>query len=310
MDDRTALGIARREDDSANSRNADRASTHGTGFQRHIKLQPRQSVVSAGLRGLPDRLDFSMGRGIVPADGTIVSLSDKCSGHGIDYDGPDRNLAQRTRTARKIESDQHGVNRGLSGHDSISYTVVMRIVSGKFKGRPLKTPDGRGTRPTSDRARESLFNVLAHADWAPAMEGARVIDLFAGSGALGFEAISRGAAFCLFVETDHAARGAIRANVDTLQLFGITRIHRRSATDLGPKPAGVGEPFTLAFLDPPYNKGLVEPCLRNLFEGDWLSPEAIAVVETAADETPDLHGWDVLDTRDSGAAKLTIVKRS
>ncbi len=185
----------------------------------------------------------------------------------------------------------------------------MRIVAGQFKGRPLKAPEGRGTRPTSDRARESLFNVLAHADWAPAMQGARVIDLFAGSGALGFEAISRGAAFCLFVETEHAARGAIRANVDTLQLFGITRIHRRSATDLGPKPAGVGAPFNLAFLDPPYHKGLVEPCLANLVEGAWLAENAVAVVETARDETPDLSEWEILDERESGAAMLRVVRR-
>jgi len=186
----------------------------------------------------------------------------------------------------------------------------MRIVAGQFKGRPLKAPDGRGTRPTSDRARESLFNVLAHADWAPSLLGARVIDLFAGSGALGFEAISRGAAFCLFVETDHAARGAIRANVDALQLFGKTRIHRRSATDLGPKPAGVGGPFNLAFLDPPYHKGLIEPCLANLVEGGWLSDDAIAVVETASDETPTLTGWETLDERESGAAMMRIVRQA
>ena len=86
----------------------------------------------------------------------------------------------------------------------------MRIVAGDHKGRPIKTPAGRGTRPTSDRAREAIFNRLAHADWAPPLEGARVMDLFAGSGALGLEAVSRGAAFCLFVETDHAARGAMR----------------------------------------------------------------------------------------------------
>jgi 16S rRNA G966 N2-methylase RsmD len=116
----------------------------------------------------------------------------------------------------------------------------MRIIGGKLKGRTIKAPDGQGTRPTSDRARESLFNILAHADWAPALEGARVIDAFAGSGSLGFEAISRGAAFCLFVETEAAARGCIRDNVETFQLFGNTRIHRRSATDLGPKPAGLG----------------------------------------------------------------------
>ena len=180
----------------------------------------------------------------------------------------------------------------------------MRIVAGQFKGRPIQAPKSDATRPTSDRARESLFNMLAHAAWAPELEGARVIDLFAGSGALGFEAISRGASFCLFVETAHAARGAIRQNVDTLSLFGKTRIHRRSATDLGEKPAGLGTPFNLAFMDPPYNKSLVEPCLRVLRDGGWLADDALIVVETAADEAPDLSGWDLVAERSIGAAKI------
>ena len=134
----------------------------------------------------------------------------------------------------------------------------MRIVSGRWRGRALASPPGLATRPTSDRARQALFDVLAHAPWAPALEGARVIDLFAGSGALGFEALSRGAASCLFVETDEAARGAIRDNADALGALGCTRVHRRDATDLGPRPASAGEAFRLAFLDPPYTKGLGE----------------------------------------------------
>jgi 16S rRNA (guanine(966)-N(2))-methyltransferase RsmD len=102
----------------------------------------------------------------------------------------------------------------------------MRIVSGALKGRNLVAPPGQGTRPTSDRARQAVFNILEHAAWAPPLAGARVIDLFAGSGALGFEALSRGAAFCLFVETEAAARGAIRDNAEAFALFGRTRIHR------------------------------------------------------------------------------------
>ena len=186
----------------------------------------------------------------------------------------------------------------------------MRIISGRFKGHPIVAPKGQNTRPTSDRARESLFNVLAHADWAPELEGARVIDLFAGSGALGFEAMSRGGAFCLFVETDSSARGTIRDNIEALQLFGNTRIHRRSATDLGPKPAGVGEPFTLAFMDPPYNQGLVTPCLQTLKAGAWLSPGALVVVETEANEAFEHPGWDVVDERSAGKAKLTMLKQA
>lgn len=133
----------------------------------------------------------------------------------------------------------------------------MRIVSGEFKGRAIAAPAGRDTRPTSDRARESLFNVLLHAPWSPGIKDRRVLDLFAGSGALGLEAMSRGAAFALFVETDAAARGAIRDNIESLGLFGTTRIHRRDATDLGVKPAGLGDPFDLVFLDPPIARGLV-----------------------------------------------------
>ncbi len=186
----------------------------------------------------------------------------------------------------------------------------MRIVAGQHKGRAITAPKGRSTRPTSDRAREALFNVLAHADWAPPLEGARVIDLFAGSGALGLEAISRGAAFCLFVETDHGARGAIRANIEAMGLYGVTRLHRRSATDLGDKPAGVGAPFTLAFLDPPYGKGLVRPALETLVKGHWLTAAALAVVEVSADDAVEPpQGWRIDDERTSGAARILCLSR-
>ncbi|HVY90606.1 MAG TPA: 16S rRNA (guanine(966)-N(2))-methyltransferase RsmD [Hyphomonadaceae bacterium] len=185
----------------------------------------------------------------------------------------------------------------------------MRIVGGNFKGRALRAPDGAGTRPTSDRARESLFNVLAHAEWAPPLEGARVIDTFAGSGALGLEAISRGAAFCLFIETDAAARGIIRDNIEALQLFGITRIHRRSATDLGPKPAGLGAPFDLVFMDPPYALNLVPPALSQLQQGAWITGDALVVAETSAREpAPVAPGWIALDERVYGAARVSFLR--
>lgn len=184
----------------------------------------------------------------------------------------------------------------------------MRIVGGKFKGRALRAPEGRDTRPTSDRARESIFNVLAHAEWAPPLDGARIIDAFAGSGALGFEAMSRGGAFCLFVETDSAARGCIRDNVETFQLFGNTRIHRRSATDLGPKPAGLGEPFNLVFMDPPYAYDLVPPALEQLRLGAWITPEALIVAETASGApAPVTPGWTLLDERTYGAARISFL---
>lgn len=185
----------------------------------------------------------------------------------------------------------------------------MRIVSGGLRGRNLITPEGQGTRPTSDRARQAVFNILEHAAWAPELRGARVMDLFAGSGALGFEAISRGAAFCLFVETDEAARGAIRENIDALGLFGATRIHRRDATDLGLRPASAGEPFDLAFMDPPYRQGLAERALAGLAEGGWLKPGALVLVERGSDEA-DLSapGYEVLDTRDYGAARVSFLR--
>lgn len=186
----------------------------------------------------------------------------------------------------------------------------MRIVGGQFKGRALKAPEGRDTRPTSDRAREAVFNILEHAEWSRNLEGARVLDLFAGSGALGFEALSRGAAFALFVETDAGARGAIRDNIEALRLFGVTRIHRRDATDLGAKPAGVGEPFSLVFLDPPYSKGLGERALCRLHENGWVTPDALIVYECGADEAPTLAGFAVLDERRYGAAKVLFLRRA
>ena len=187
----------------------------------------------------------------------------------------------------------------------------MRIIAGTLKGRTIRTPEGRTTRPTSDRARESLFNVLAHADWAPGLEGARIIDTFAGSGALGFEAISRGGAFCLFVETDAAARGCIRDNVEAFQLFGATRIHRRSATDLGSKPAGLGAPFDLVFMDPPYALNLVPPALEQLLLGQWIAPDALVIAETGSNEpAPETPGWTLLDERTYGAARVSFLRTS
>jgi 16S rRNA (guanine966-N2)-methyltransferase len=187
--------------------------------------------------------------------------------------------------------------------------MSLRIVSGEFRGKALAAPDGRTTRPTSDRARQAIFNILEHAAWSEGVRDARVIDLFAGSGALGFEALSRGAAFCLFVETDEAARGAIRENVDALGLFGRTRVHRRDATQLGQRPGADGPAFGLAFLDPPYGKGLGETALEKLAEGGWLAPGALVVFERGADEPPfTVAGYEALDVRDYGAAKVWFLR--
>lgn len=185
----------------------------------------------------------------------------------------------------------------------------MRIVSGAFRGKAIKAPPGEATRPTSDRARQAVFNILEHAPWAKGLRETRVIDMFAGSGALGLEALSRGAAFCLFVETDEAARGAIRENVEAMGLFGCTRVHRRDATDLGVRPGGDGPAFDLAFLDPPYGKGLGEAALLRLAEGGWLAPRALVVFERGADEAAfSVAGYEVLDERKYGAARAWFMQ--
>lgn len=185
----------------------------------------------------------------------------------------------------------------------------MRIVSGEFRGKALAAPQGQTTRPTSDRARQAIFNILEHAGWSTGVRGMRVIDLFAGSGALGFEALSRGAAFCLFVETDEAARGAIRENVDAMSLFGRTRVHRRDATQLGQRPGADGPAFELAFLDPPYGKGLGETALEKLASGGWLARQAVVVLERGADEAPlSVAGYEQLDVRDYGAARVWFLR--
>jgi 16S rRNA (guanine966-N2)-methyltransferase len=154
----------------------------------------------------------------------------------------------------------------------------MRVVGGRLKGRNIAAPASRDIRPTADRLRESVFNILVHAYDNP-IDGARVLDLFAGTGALGIEAVSRGAAFALFVDNGAEARALLRNNVEALALGGVSKIYRRDATDLG--PAHPMQPFALAFLDPPYGKGLAEKSLASLRDGSWLVPGALVVVEEA-----------------------------
>ncbi len=156
----------------------------------------------------------------------------------------------------------------------------MRIVGGQLGGRMLAAPRSHNVRPTSDRLREAIFNILAHR-YDDLVAGARVLDLFAGTGALGLEAVSRGAAFTLFVDDGAEARALIRQNVEALGLGGVTRIFRRDATRLG--AAHPNQPFGLVFLDPPYRKGLAEASLASLRDGGWLAPDALVIVEEAAD---------------------------
>jgi 16S rRNA (guanine966-N2)-methyltransferase len=152
----------------------------------------------------------------------------------------------------------------------------MRVVGGRLRGRALASPKSNTIRPTADRLRESLFNILVHAYGDP-IEGARVLDLFAGTGALGIEAISRGAAFALFVDEGAEARALLRENIATLGLGGVTRIFRRDATKLG--AAHPVEPFSLVFLDPPYGKNLAGAALVSARAGGWLTPHALIAVE-------------------------------
>ena len=154
----------------------------------------------------------------------------------------------------------------------------MRIVGGRLRGRNLASPASREIRPTADRLRESVFNILIHGYGDP-ISGARVIDLFAGTGALGIEAISRSAAFALFVDNGTEARALLRNNIEALGLGGVTKVFRRDATNLG--AAHPVEPFSLVFLDPPYGKGLAEQALASLRDGAWLAPGALLVVEEA-----------------------------
>ena len=183
----------------------------------------------------------------------------------------------------------------------------MRIVGGKFRGREIKGPTGSTTRPTSDRVRESIFNILAHGIADFSLEDARVMDLFAGTGALGLEAISRGAKFCLFVEEDSPARGVIRTNADACGVIGQCKIWRRDATDLG--SAAPQSPYGLVFADPPYGKGLGEKALISLVDGGWLSPNAIVVLEEAEKEqVADVAGLTLIDQRAYGDTQVRIYR--
>jgi 16S rRNA (guanine966-N2)-methyltransferase len=178
----------------------------------------------------------------------------------------------------------------------------VRIVGGEFRGRPLAAPSSRTIRPTSERLRQTLFDILAHGLGDP-VPGARVLDLFAGTGALGLEAMSRGAGYVLFVDEDVEARGLIRRNVESLGLTGRSKVYRRDAAALG--DLGGLAPFDLAFADPPYGKGLGERALSEAAAGGWLKPGAIAVLEESAKaEVAAIYGLEPLDRREIGDSAL------
>jgi 16S rRNA (guanine966-N2)-methyltransferase len=177
----------------------------------------------------------------------------------------------------------------------------MRLTGGSDRGRRLKAPRGLGTRPTAAKIREAIFNILG-----PPPDGA-VLDLFAGTGALGLEALSRGATSVVFVDTGAEARGLIRDHIEAFGAGGVAKLLRRDATALG--PAGTMGPMDLVFLDPPYGKGLAELALASLRDGNWLAKDATIVLEESADVSVELPSGFVLDDRrDYGAAAIHFIR--
>jgi 16S rRNA (guanine966-N2)-methyltransferase len=186
----------------------------------------------------------------------------------------------------------------------------VRVTGGTLGGRNLATPRDESVRPTADKVRQAVFNILSHNnfDIGFTLDGARVADIFAGTGALGIEALSRGASYCLFVDDSAESRGLIRENVEAFGLTGVSKIWRRDATSLGPMNTGSGGPFDLVFLDPPYRKNLIAPTLKSLSAGGWLSPNALLVAELAEDESvPVAENFVVQDERAYGDTRVAFL---
>jgi 16S rRNA (guanine966-N2)-methyltransferase len=182
----------------------------------------------------------------------------------------------------------------------------VRIVAGKFRGKQLTSPEDDSIRPTADRVRESIFNILA-SRFGPSFDGLRILDLFAGTGALGLEALSRGAASVVFVDTGAEARGLIRDHIEAFGAGGVTKLLRRDATALG--EAGTMGPVDLVFLDPPYSRGMGELALVSLKAGGWLKPDTLLVLEEGSDVTVNLpSGFALDDRREYGAAAVHLLK--
>ena len=183
----------------------------------------------------------------------------------------------------------------------------MRIIAGRWKGRVLTAPPGLATRPTSDRARQAIFDQLWHAPWAgrAVVENAIVLDAFAGTGAMGLEALSRGAARVFFLEQDRAALAALRANIAACKAGDACRVIAGDVT----APPSAALPCSLVFLDPPYGKGLVPRALVALQAKGWIAPGALIIAETGRDEEAVmLPGFAVISMRDHGAARLSVLR--
>ncbi len=186
----------------------------------------------------------------------------------------------------------------------------MRIVGGELRGRPLMAPPDDRLRPTADRVREALFNILQHRFSHLFRDGVDVLDLFAGTGALGFEALSRGARHCLFVETDPKARALIRRNAERLGVMGRIKLWRRDATNLGRAHRENLARYALLFADPPYGHKLALPALSSALSGGWLTDSALAIVEEREDlELSPPEGFSILESRRYGKSRLWFFQR-
>lgn len=187
----------------------------------------------------------------------------------------------------------------------------MRITGGTHRGRSLQAPKGQNTRPTSDRTRESIFNILRHGNWhGGVLEGATILDVFAGTGALGLDALSQGGKHAAFIERDHAAAAVCRENIETLGVQENTAVLVFDALDPPPRPLYM-EPRSLVFLDPPYGKYMGSEALKGLVERDWLTDDAVCVMEMSK-KIPEIipAGFDIADERTYGIARVVFLTRS
>ena len=215
-----------------------------------------------------------------------------------------RQVARHWTGLRHVQAKGTRVRLAATDGENLPGLVAMRIVGGRLRGRSLVSPRTDAIRPTTDRTRESMFNILSN---RIDFNGLRVIDLFAGTGALGIEALSRGAGFALFVETSTEGRGLLRSNMEALGLTGSARIFRRDATSIG--EPGTMAPFDLAFADPPYGKGLGELAAAQLRHGGWLKPDSLLILEESNSAAPQiLPGYETVDQRRFGDSAIGIFR--
>ena len=185
----------------------------------------------------------------------------------------------------------------------------MRIIGGRLKGRALKAPGGRDLRPTADRVRESLVHILLHGIGGEALDGGTVIDVFCGTGALGLEALSRGAGHAVFIDNDAQALACVRKNSGPLGLAKKVTLLKLDAERLSPPPLAAKAPCGLVFLDPPYDGGLVPAALQGLAAKGWIAPGTIAVAEVAAKEALEApRDFTIIDERTYGAARVVFLR--